>query len=317
MKKVLLFLSLVLVITFARSGNVVFNSTSINMDCYYPNYVHQPTGTIVITGFKYRYFIVDNQIIGQGTLNITNYSQNIGQGLSKHSSDDYNTYYIVESDYATLNFNFEILNQNFIVGSSIEINRISQISKLPASYYPGVPKEGLINFPLVGSISIPAPPVNGAELVCSSPSTYTISGIPSGSNINWQKSSNLIFTGSSSGSQVQVESLNSFNNGDAWIQPTVQLACGNSYECPKKIFWIGKPNQPFEIFPDPSSIQLCKGLGNDYQFGISNYNSMGYTESVCWDVEVPGTIWGASTYATAKVNFPQSTSVGTYSIAVS
>lgn len=156
--------------------------------------------------------------------------------------------------------------------------------------------------------TIEIPVIIGVNNICiGSNAIFTIQNSPNGSTITWSKSSNLTYV---SGQSTNNYTVRANGNGNGWVQANIN---GATF---RKFLWIGKPNQPYEIFPVlPEGI--CKGQGKDYQFGILNYSSMGYVESFDWDVQPPGRTWDSGEYVNTTINFPSYTSPGRYSIAVS
>ena len=263
MKKNVLTLILVAFAFTLNAQNVVFSNINISLNCYSPHYVHQSTGEIVISDYTGYYIAVKKVIqLGNGSLQIFNLNKSTGEGLNYIGSSELHDVYYVNAYTAKMNVHFEIQNSNFIVGHSRTVKALFRLSKRPASWYNNWSEAAYYDETTALSlIKIKNPPVSGSSFVCSSARSYTISGIPSGATVSWEKSENLEFVGENIGRTIQVKGT-SMSGSQGWVKPKVILNCGN-FDCLNKTFWVGVPNKPFDIALIPPEI-LFHGTGSKY-----------------------------------------------------
>jgi hypothetical protein len=82
------------------------------------------------------------------------------------------------------------------------------------------------------------PVISGPSLVCSSGATFTLSNVPLGSTVYWDKSSNITLPADRTTNPI-VATAN--GNGTGWVQATIiSTACG-SVTLPRYTVWAGTP----------------------------------------------------------------------------
>ncbi|MBD3629345.1 T9SS type A sorting domain-containing protein [Cyclobacterium sp.] len=106
--------------------------------------------------------------------------------------------------------------------------------------------------------SVDTPPsVSGANLLCATNSSYTLSNLPPGATATWAVSPSALFGGTKTGSGTNA-SIRAFNNtstsGQGKITFTVQTSCG-SFQVEKPM-WVGVPKQN-DTSIQPNSYPLC------------------------------------------------------------
>ncbi|MCF6240582.1 MAG: M4 family metallopeptidase, partial [Bacteroidales bacterium] len=102
--------------------------------------------------------------------------------------------------------------------------------------------------------------ITGANLVCTSNSTFTLHNRPSGSTVLWTKSSNLTQVSGNTGTTYTVKASSSSSTGSGWVKASVN---GTIFT---KTFWVGK-TLPLNLrIKDRSTgmykYQLCKSEAN-------------------------------------------------------
>lgn len=82
--------------------------------------------------------------------------------------------------------------------------------------------------------------INGPINICaSSGATFTISNLPTGCTVTWNKSSNINLLSAFGGTAT----FSANGNGYGWLQATFSSSCG-SITIPKKTIWVGPPISP-------------------------------------------------------------------------
>ncbi|GAB1450663.1 hypothetical protein MASR2M47_07190 [Draconibacterium sp.] len=118
------------------------------------------------------------------------------------------------------------------------------------------------------------------DVLCGSTS-FSISNIPSGFTVSWPKSSNLEFSGNSTGSPVTIVAV---SNGEGWVEPTLSRgSSSNTVKFPKDEFWVGMPDNtqidmivmfgqsPGNILCTNSEQTIAAGHTNAAQQDIESY----------------------------------------------
>ncbi len=120
-----------------------------------------------------------------------------------------------------------------------------------------------------------------ADALCSG-ETFSISNIPTGYTVTWPKSSNLGFSGSSTGSPVTIVAT---SGGDSWVEPTLTRG-GVSVSFSKDEFWAGSPNSShmtLKLFNTDGTIVSYMCANTHYQIFIYN-NSPCSTTDYTWSM---------------------------------
>jgi len=82
--------------------------------------------------------------------------------------------------------------------------------------------------------------ITGPSIVCTSNSTFTLHDRPSGTTVNWTKSSNLSYVSGQSTDNYTVKATPSAA-GPGWVQATISGDCGD-VTIRYNIDWVGKPS---------------------------------------------------------------------------
>lgn len=116
--------------------------------------------------------------------------------------------------------------------------------------------------------------LNGPSLLCSSGSNFSISGLPSGTNITWTQSSNIT-RNSSQGSNPSNFSANSSGNG--WVRASLN----NGVVILQKNLWAGTPIVGYDISED---FTMCRDISStsNNNFPVS---IQGMDASTTWQVQ--------------------------------
>ncbi|GAH15323.1 unnamed protein product, partial [marine sediment metagenome] len=80
--------------------------------------------------------------------------------------------------------------------------------------------------------------VTGPSIVCTSNSTFTLHNRPSGTTVNWTKSSNLSYVSGQGTDNYTVKAYSSAS-GTGWVQAAITVDCGN-VTIRYNIDWVGK-----------------------------------------------------------------------------
>jgi len=83
-------------------------------------------------------------------------------------------------------------------------------------------------------------PILGANVVCTSGSTFTITNMPPGTTVNWTRSSNLSYVSGQGTDNYTVKAYSSAS-GTGWVQAAISGNCGN-VTIRYNIDWVGKPS---------------------------------------------------------------------------
>jgi len=84
-------------------------------------------------------------------------------------------------------------------------------------------------------------PITGPDPVCISNSTFTLTNYPSGSTVNWTKSSNLRYVNGQGSGNYTVKAYSSSTSGAGWVKATVTNS-GCDPIITQKSFWVGVPD---------------------------------------------------------------------------
>ncbi len=136
------------------------------------------------------------------------------------------------------------------------------------------------------------PYISGSNLVCTSNSTFTLHNRPSGTTVNWIKSSNLKYV-SGQGTDNYLVKAYWYSSGPGWVDATITCDCGDG-TIRKYISWVGKPNpNNIEFFSDPwgqeHELSTCETVSGEadhpyesmisaYQWDIPNASDWEITE---------------------------------------
>lgn len=117
-------------------------------------------------------------------------------------------------------------------------------------YYPTSPSNVTFAYSALGVLT---PTLSGNEVVCSTNSTYTLTNLPVGATVTWDKSSNLTISSSTSTTCTVVAN----GNGDGWIKANIGGGCSLT-----KNVWVGTPqitNQKVDGGYYSPGMQICPG----------------------------------------------------------
>ena len=125
-------------------------------------------------------------------------------------------------------------------------------------------------------------PVTGPDLVCFSNSIFTLTNYPSGSTVNWTKSSNLQYVSGQGSGNYTVKAYSSTTSGAGYVKATVTNS-GCDPIITQISFWVGNPDSddldilnPYN-YPDNT---LCGGEQNQL---IAGYNGSQTIQDYDWD----------------------------------
>ncbi len=83
--------------------------------------------------------------------------------------------------------------------------------------------------------------ISGAGIVCASNTTFSLTGVTSGLNIDWDCSTSLLTqVGDDNGSSFIVHANSSSTNGQGWISVKIITDCGDTITRTKTV-WVGSP----------------------------------------------------------------------------
>jgi lysyl endopeptidase len=124
------------------------------------------------------------------------------------------------------------------------------------------------------------PYISGPSTVCSTGATFTVTNLPSGYSVTWDKSSNLTYI---SGQNTNSYVVKSNGIGPAWVQAAINGSCVGTVNLTTGDIWSGLPSG-YEI-DGPSVIQLNNSTpyhyiatGNGYSH-LQGISSIGWTSS--------------------------------------
>lgn len=103
--------------------------------------------------------------------------------------------------------------------------------------------------------------VTGPSLVCASNSTFTLHNRPSGTTVNWTKSSNLQPVSGQGTNNYTVKAY-SFASGTGWVQATINSTSCGSVTLPPYSVWAGTPqitNKKVDGGYYYPGMQICPG----------------------------------------------------------
>ncbi len=142
---------------------------------------------------------------------------------------------------------------------------------------------------IYSNVSVETPTITIDENVCYSPVNLSISNLPSEATyVTWTSSNNIVFLNGNTGTQIDIEALNSTTNGQGWVQPTVHMASCNNFVIPAKQTWVGtKPLTISEAY-DPVCYCTVANVytGINYNFWALNGSSQNNTD-YSWIIDPP------------------------------
>jgi Zn-dependent metalloprotease len=135
--------------------------------------------------------------------------------------------------------------------------------------------------------------ISGPTIVCYSPnSTFTLNNRPTGTTVNWTKSSNLYIVSGQNTDALTVHALSTTSSGEGWVQANLYTGTGNVVTVRYQNFWVGVPAEPTidgEQYPGCGDI--------NWYFLISDY----YWGTYSWSVTNGLSIIGYSLGRKAKI----------------
>jgi hypothetical protein len=131
--------------------------------------------------------------------------------------------------------------------------------------------------------------ISGAGVVCTWNSTFSLTGVTSGLNIDWDCSTSLLTqVGDDNGSSFIVHANSSSTNGQGWISVKIITDCGDTITRTKTV-WVGSPGT-FDV-SDWDKFAINSADGGDWyvctdqagnEFDLSYYR----TYSMCSNFEI-------------------------------
>jgi len=116
--------------------------------------------------------------------------------------------------------------------------------------------------------------ITGPDPVCFVNSTFTLTNFPSGSTVNWTKSSNLQYVSGQGSGNYTVKAYSSSTSGAGWVKATVTNS-GCDPIITQKSFWVGKPN-PSILGPTTLECNFPEWYfinSESYQWGDFNWST--------------------------------------------
>ncbi len=137
-------------------------------------------------------------------------------------------------------------------------------------------------------------PISGPSIVCTSNTTFTLTGETSGLTIDWDcNTSVLTQVGGDNGSSYIVKSKYLSTSGEGWVRVNIITDCGDTITRQRTV-WAGKPNpNNIEFFSDPWGLEhelsTCETVSGEaehpyesmisaYQWDIPNASDWEITE---------------------------------------
>ena len=139
--------------------------------------------------------------------------------------------------------------------AGMNIFTTGQTDRMRALFDIGGVRESFVDCDYLSQVCVLSPTTTGSTLLCSSDQgIYTLSNVPAGAGVSWDKSLNLSIVSGQDSNPVTVQATSPFISGLGWVRASITGDCG-VVELDQYDVWVGKPFTT-TVNPDP---EFCLG----------------------------------------------------------